>query len=72
MDSEFDPMVKAARTHWSRILNWLDSHLTTEFIEGMNSRIRAAKSKARGYRSDKGFITIAYLLGAKLEFNSPT
>ena len=75
MDSELEPMVKAARTiraHWDGILNWFDSHLTTGFIEGMNGLIQAAKSKARGYRSDKNFIAIAYLLGAKLEFNSPT
>ncbi|MCP3670401.1 MAG: transposase, partial [Gammaproteobacteria bacterium] len=41
-------------------------------IEGMNGLIQAAKSKARGYRSNKNFIAMAYLLGAKLEFNLPT
>jgi len=73
--SQLAPMVKAARTikaHWCGVLNWFDSHLTTGFIEGMNGLIQAAKSKARGYRSDKNFIAIAYLLGAKLEFNLPT
>lgn len=73
--SQLPPMIKAARTikaHWYGILNWFDSHLTTGFIEGMNGLIQAAKSKARGYRSDKYFIAIAYLLGAKLEFNLPT
>jgi len=73
--SQLEPMVKAARTikaHWDGILNWFDSQLTTGFIEGMNGLIQAAKSKARGYRSDKNFIAIAYLLGAKLEFKLPT
>lgn len=73
--SQLAPMIKAAKTikaHWCGILNWFDSHLTTGFIEGMNGLIQAAKSKARGYRSDKNFIAIAYLLGAKLEFNLPT
>ncbi len=46
--------------------------LNSGFIEGMNALIQAAKSKARGYRSDKNFIAIAYLLGAKLKFDLPT
>jgi len=73
--SKLEPMIKAARTikaHWDGVLNWFDSHLTTGFIEGMNGLIQAAKSKARGYRSDRNFIAMAYLLGAKLEFNLPT
>jgi transposase len=73
--SQLQPMVKAAKTikaHWDGVLNWFDSQLTSGFIEGMNGLIQAAKSKARGYRSDKNFIAIAYLLGAKLEFNLPT
>ena len=45
---------------------------STGFIEGINGLIQAAKNKARGYRSDKKFITIAYLLGTKLEFHLPT
>jgi transposase len=45
---------------------------STGFIEGMNGLIQAAKSKACGYRSDKNFIAIAYLLGAKLAFDLPT
>ena len=75
MDSELEPMIKAARTikaHWDGVLNWFDSHLTSGFIEGMNGLIQAAKSKARGYRSDRNFIAIAYLLGAKMEFKLPT
>lgn len=73
--SRLEPMIKVARTikaHWDGILSWFDSHLTTGFIEGMNSLIQAAKSKARGYRSERNFITISYLLGAKLDFGLPT
>jgi transposase len=73
--SQLALMIKAAKTikaHWDGLLNWFDSQLTTGFIEGMNGLIQAAKSKARGYRSDKNFIAIAYLLGAKLKFNLPT
>ena len=73
--SQLEPMIKAAKTikaHWEGLLNWVDSHLNSGFIEGMNGLIQAAKSKARGYRSDKNFIAIAYLLGAKLKFDLPT
>ena len=73
--SRLPPMIKAAKTiraHWDGVLNWFDSHLTSGFIEGMNGLIQAAKSRARGYRSDRNMITIAYLLGAKLKFDLPT
>jgi len=68
-------MIKAAKTikrHWDGVLNWFDSHLTNALLEGMNSLIQAAKSRARGYRSNRNFIAIAYLIGAKLEFDLPT
>jgi len=52
-------MIKAAKTikrHWDGVLSWFDSH-----FEGMNSLIQAAKSRARGYRSNRNFIAMAYL-----------
>ena len=73
--SRLEPMIGVAKTikeHWDGILNWFDSKLTTGFIEGMNSLIQAAKSKARGYRTDRNIIAMAYLLGAKLDFKLPT
>ena len=48
------------------------SKLTGGILEGMNSLIQAAKSRARGYRTNKNFITMIYLLGAKLNFPLPT
>jgi len=73
--SRIEPMIKAAKTikrHWDGVLNWFDSHLTNALLEGMNSLIQAAKSRARGYRSNRNFIAMAYLIGAKLEFDLPT
>ncbi|MBA1443417.1 MAG: ISL3 family transposase [Gammaproteobacteria bacterium] len=73
--SRLDPMIKAAKTikrHWDGVLNWFDSHLTNALLEGMNSLIQAAKSRARGYRSNRNFIAMAYLIGAKLDFELPT
>ncbi|HDL86731.1 MAG TPA: hypothetical protein ENH11_10505 [Candidatus Acetothermia bacterium] len=32
---------------WNEILNWFTSHLSTGFLEGINSLIQAAKAKAR-------------------------
>ena len=73
--SRIAPMIKVAKTikrHWDGVLSWFDSHLTNALLEGMNSLIQAAKSRARGYRSKRNFIAMAYLIGAKLEFELPT
>lgn len=73
--SRLEPMIKAAKTikaHWGGVLNWFDSHLTTGLLEGINSLLQAAKSRARGYRSDRNFIAMAYLIAGKLDFRLPT
>jgi hypothetical protein len=38
-------------------------------MEGLNSLLQAAKRKARGYRLHKTFITMAYLIAGKLDFD---
>ena len=53
-------------------MRWFTSKLTNGILEGMNSLIQAAKSRARGYRTNKNFITMIYLLGSKLNFPLPT
>jgi transposase len=73
--SRLEPMIKAAKTikrHWDGVLNGFDSQLTNALLEGMNSLIQAAKSRARGYRSNRNFIAMAHLIGAKLDFELPT
>lgn len=73
--SQLPPMVAAAKTiknHWEGVLNWFHSGLTTGLVEGFNSLLQAAKARARGYRSDTNFITMAYLIGGKLNFTLPT
>ena len=73
--SRLEPMIKAARTikaHWNGVLNWFKSHVTTGLLEGINSLLQAAKSRARGYRSDRTFIAMAYLIAGKLDFRLPT
>ena len=73
--SRLPPMIAAAKTiknHWDGVLNWFHSQLTTGLVEGFNSLLQAAKARARGYRSNKNFIAMAYLIGGQLNFNLPT
>ena len=73
--SRLEPMIKVARTiktHWDGLLNWFESHLSTGLLEGINSLLQAAKARARGYRSDRNFIAMAYMIAGKLDFRLPT
>ena len=63
---------KAIKRHWDGVLNWFESRLTQGFLEGINSLVQAAKAKARGYRTTKNLIAVAYLLAGKLNFDLPT
>ena len=64
--------VATIRRHWDGILRWFSSGVSNGLLEGMNSLIQAAKSRARGYRTNTNLIAMIYLLGAKLKFNLPT
>lgn len=73
--SRLEPIKKVARTikeHWAGILNWFQSQATTGLLEGINSLVQAAKARARGYRSTRNLIAMAYLLAGKLHFELPT
>lgn len=71
--SRLAPMVKAAQTirsHMMGILRWFKSGITNAILEGFNSMIQMAKSRARGYRSIKNLKTMVYLVAGKLDLNS--
>jgi transposase len=71
-DSPLEPMRKVAKTlleHAEGVLRWFRSGLSNGLLEGINSLIQAAKSKARGYRTSRNLITIAYLIAGRLPFN---
>ncbi|MDP2670571.1 MAG: ISL3 family transposase [bacterium] len=71
--SRIPAMIAVSRTikaHWDGILNWYDSRINNGVLEGINSLIQAAKSKARGYRSFKNFSNIIYLLKGDLNFSA--
>jgi transposase len=58
-------MVKAAETlqgQLAGVLRWFKSGLANGLLEGINSLLKAAKSKARGYRTIRNLITMAYLI----------
>jgi transposase len=74
--SRLEPMVRVARTireHWDGVLRWFETFISNGILEGINSLIQAAKAKARGYRTTRNLITIAYLTAGKLALGqSPT
>ena len=73
--SQIDQVKKVAKTvknHWNGILSWFDSQLSNGFLEAVNGLIQAAKRRARGYRSTKNLINMAYLIAGKLDFRLPT
>ncbi len=75
LDSGIKPMQDAARTirsHFGGIIRWFESQINNAVLEGLNSVIQAAKSKAKGYKNTNYFIAIIYLIGGNLDFKLPT
>ena len=73
--SQIEQVKKVAKTvknHWNGILTWFDSKLSTGFLEAVNGLVQSAKRRARGYRSTKNLINMAYLIAGKLDFRLPT
>lgn len=65
-------VAQTVKNHWNGILSWFDSQLSNGFIEAVNGLIQAAKRRARGYRTTKNLINMAYLIAGKLDFRVPT
>jgi transposase len=71
INSNLEPIVKVARTiknHWNGIVKWKESQINNGILEGLNSVVQAAKSKARGYKFNH-FRIITFLLTGKLDFS---
>ena len=54
MRSRLEPLKKVARmidAHWREVFNYIRHRITNAVSEGLNSRIQAIKSAARGFRS---------------------
>ena len=68
--SRLAPFRKFARTiqaHWEGILNGFDSRLSNGGVEAINGLIQAARARARGYRTTRNFINMAYLVAGRLK-----
>jgi transposase len=65
----FARMVKA---HFTGIIRYFTSRLTSGAMEGINSRIQEVKRRARGFRNINNFIAMIYLEAASLELALPT
>jgi transposase len=71
-ESGLAPFVKFAQTlrdQATALLRWFVRGLTIGILEGVNSLIQTAKAKARGYRTVRNIVAIAYLIAGKLRFN---
>jgi len=67
--SGLEPLQKFARMledHWLGVIRWHHSKVSNGLLEGLNSLIQAAKRRARGYRSNRNFIAMIYLIVGKL------
>jgi transposase len=67
--SGLEPLIKFTRMledHWLGVIRWHHSKVSNGLLEGLNSLIQAAKRHARGYRSNRNFITMTYLIVGKL------
>lgn len=63
---------KTVKTHFTGIMRYFTSRLTSGAMEGINSRIQVIKRRARGYRNINNFIAMIYLDAAGLDFRLPT
>ena len=66
---DFARMVKR---HFSGIMRYFTSGLSTGTMEGINSRVQGIKRRARGFRNIDNFITMIYLEAAGLDLELPT
>jgi transposase len=68
-DSSLEPLAKFCdmlEDHWLGVIRWHHSRVSNGLLEGLNSLIQAAKRRARGYRSNRNFIAMIYLIVGKL------
>ena len=73
--TDLEPLHKFARMledHWLGVIRWHHSKVSNGLLEGLNSLIQAAKRRARGYRSNRNFIAMIYLIVGKLNARPAT
>jgi transposase len=66
---EIEPLVKFAamlEEYWLGVTRWHHSRVSNGLLEGLNSLIQAAKRRARGYRTNRNYIAMIYLVAGNL------
>jgi len=66
---EIEPLIKFTHMledHWLGVCRWHHSRVSNGLLEGLNSLIQAAKRRARGYRTNRNYIAMIYLVAGKL------
>jgi len=72
--SGLEPLIKFTRMledHWLGVMRWHHSRVSNGLLEGLNSLIQAAKRRARGYRTNRNYIAMIYLVAGKLNPGPP-
>jgi transposase len=64
--------VALVERHFDGIIAWHATRVSNGLLEGTNSLIQAAKTRARGYRTKNKMITIAYLIAGQLPLPTVT
>ncbi|GHV13298.1 ISL3 family transposase ISMac21 [Fibrobacterales bacterium] len=57
------------KSHWNGIISWFKYKRTNAILEGINSLIKAAAAKARGFKTFRNYSSIIYLIAGKLDFS---
>ncbi|HHM01656.1 MAG TPA: ISL3 family transposase, partial [Caldithrix abyssi] len=73
-ESKIQPMIKFAsviKSHWTGVINYVRAKISNGILEGINSKIQLAKSRARGYRNTRNLINMVYFIAGKLKFDYP-
>ena len=68
--SRLEPFKKLAATikdRFDAVVRGMTDHRSNAFVEAMNGLLQQAKRAARGYRTSKNFIAIAYLRLSRLK-----
>jgi len=66
---EIEPLITFAQMleeYWLGVTRWHHSRVSNGLLEGLNSLIQAAKRRARGYRTNRNYIAMIYLVAGKL------
>jgi len=67
--TDIDPLINFAEMleeYWLGVTRWHHSRVSNGLLEGLNSLTQAAKRRARGYRTNRNYIAMIYLVAGKL------